>query len=130
MEIIKKSELEQSIRGHNPELTKVSVGCLIYHKKGRAYTKINGICEGVFRGGATFSGRVEERDTYTVIGHDIMLHHVLLWMGQFVGSKGYGDLDGGNEKIELLDLWQLRKETLSEQSDEVIVFLHDYINVS
>lgn len=143
----KLNELTTEIRNAIPRLMEFSDGCEIISKIEDCYNDIeiesNFIIgknakfygEDIFIGGYFYS-----TDNFTIIGHEPLLNDVLQWLSIISRFDEYcinctGDIieihEDENDRrrwFEIQNLkWDLSKSKLSEQSPELINFLHDLI---
>lgn len=146
----KQQELEAKIRSLLPELQGLSFGCRGRTEKGEFAIYVSEVRD--VEGWWVWHNKTDALSLYgkrrfnspEIIGHDITLEHVLkvlgvitgeytagnqslsfMWAGEPYGSCiefDYWDRENG----EVLAYWQLGK-TLSDQSQEVIEFLHPII---
>ena len=134
----KLNELTEAIRKSIPRLMELSEGCVlekynekykIHEVKNERYYLTN------ILGGHT---KYEIDRDYTIIGHEPLLNHVLEWhslngrdkYSHFEVSKGeaYFSIYDGEENESIN--WDLSKSKLSDQSKELIDFLHDLIKLT
>lgn len=106
------NELEQKIRKAIPELNELGVGCEIEYK-GNLNTIDNNYI-------SVYDGDIEIYDfgtivkcSYSIIGKPIQLNHVLEYVQYSMDWK------------DLLKLWNLKSNLLSDQSSELITFLNN-----
>lgn len=125
----KLNELTTEIRKSIPRLMEFSDGCEIISKIEDCYNDIeiesNFIIgknakfygEDIFIGGYFYS-----TDNFTIIGHEPLLNDVLEYFLE------YTSLDFNTRQMAyILASWDLSKSKLSDQSPELINFLHDLI---
>ena len=133
----KLNELTEAIRKSIPRLMELSDGCVIKNERGtkyKIYYKENRYYN-VFND-ETVSSSIPKPlcKSYTIIGHEPLLNHVLEWRritnnyrASFINDL-FIDEDKSNETGVIVEIdWDLSKSKLSEQSPELIDFLHDLI---
>ena len=132
----KLNELTEAIRKSIPRLMELSEGCVIKLKK-RIYKFNAYLNEHLIHavGLDTSSVLIYTDDDFIIIGHEPLLNDVLEWhslngrckYSHFEVSKGeaYFSIYDGEENESIN--WDLSKLKLSDQSEELINFLHDLI---
>lgn len=142
----KLNELTNEIRKAIPRLMELSDGCVIVPKYiiSEIYTigKNAYLINNIIR---LNDGYYYYLDDFTIIGHELLLNDVLQWLKIIetnfdIEYKGvyaiscYGNIFCIQENINeepfyktMLINWDLSKSKLSEQSPELINFLHDLI---
>jgi len=130
----KLNELTEAIRKSIPRLMELSEGCelekynekyKIHEVKNERYYLTN------ILGGHT---KYEIDRDYTIIGHEPLLNHVLEWRritnnyrASFINDL-FIDEDKSNETGVIVEVdWDLSKSKLSDQSEDLINYLHDLI---
>ena len=128
----KLNELTEAIRKSIPRLMELSDGCVIKNERGtkyKIYYKENRYYN-VFND-ETVSSSIPKPlcKSYTIIGHEPLLNHVLEWLD--TNKCDFSIRKEGFVFYRMDDLcmanWDLSKSKLSEQSPELIDFLHDLI---
>lgn len=138
----KLQQLEQRIRELVPSLQELSFGCKVFFypykserlTKGRIVDKTNDV---ITIDCIDSIEKVEKENLSTIIGHPILLHHVLQAVYSdddreedqlsFVAGIAENNLFFAKQGSDSTAIWDLTKP-LSEQSPETISFLWDLLN--
>ncbi len=126
----KLNELTNEIRKSIPRLMELSEGCEIKTQSGTRYkiyleeeSYYNCFNEKVV---TTSMTKPLSPHTYTIIGHEPLLNDVLEWL-KIKSEIAFGVNDKrlyDHFKVWKLNDWDLSKSKLSEQSEQLINFLH------
>ena len=137
----KLNELTEAIRKSIPILMELSEGCEIISKIEDYFNNIEIESNFIIGKNAEFDGEDIVIGEYcygtinfTIIGHEPLLNHVLEWRritnnyrASFINDL-FIDEDKSNETGVIVEVdWDLSKSKLSDQSEELINFLHDLI---
>jgi hypothetical protein len=132
----KLNELTTEIRKSIPILMELSEGCEIISKIEDYFNNIEIESNFIIGKNAEFDGEDIVIGEYcygtinfTIIGHEPLLNHVLKWLD--TNKCGFSIRKGGFVfyRMDYLCManWDLSKSKLSDQSEELINFLHDLI---
>jgi len=135
----KLNELTTEIRKSIPRLMELSDGCEIISKIEDYFNNIEIESNFIIGKNAEFDGEDIVIGEYcygtinfTIIGHEPLLNNVLQWLNTFFeyevfinqqGFIGYQD----SSYIGHHEFWDLSKSKLSDQSEDLINYLHDLI---
>ena len=135
----KLNELTEAIRKSIPRLMELSEGCEIISKIVDYFNKIEIESNFIIGKNAEFDGEdivvgdyFYSTDNFTIIGHEPLLNDVLEWLK----IKGIKITDTTDDLLlcfggyKYYSFWDLSKSKLSDQSEELINFLHDLIKLT
>ena len=135
----KLNELKAEIRKAIPRLMELSEGCEIISKIEDYFNNIEIESNFIIGKNAEFDGEDIVIGEYcygtinfTIIGHEPLLNHVLEWLK----IKGIKITDTTDDLLlcfggyKYYSFWDLSKSKLSDQSEELIDFLHDLIKLT
>ena len=135
----KLNELTEAIRKSIPRLMELSEGCEIISKIEDYFNNIEIESNFIIGKNAEFDGEDIVIGEYcygtinfTIIGHEPLLNHVLEWLNPKICQVNIRH-DGFifyNTKDLSKCSWDLSKSKLSDQSEELIDFLHDLIKLT
>lgn len=139
----KLNELTEAIRKSIPRLMELSEGCEIISKIEDYFNNIEIESNFIIGKNAEFDGEdivvgdyFYSTDNFTIIGHEPLLNDVFEWLGTINEIEDYliysdGEIRrwsyGKMDYIPTECSWDLSKSKLSDQSEELINFLHDLI---
>lgn len=132
----KLNELTTEIRKAIPRLMELSEGCEIISKIVDYFNKIEIESNFIIGKNAEFDGEdivvgdyFYSTDNFTIIGHEPLLNDVLEWIDTnkcSVSIRKDGFVFYRMDDLYIVD-WDLSKSKLSDQSEQLINFLHDLI---